>query len=135
MEKLTRNIYPGVLVGIVIIILLGLPGSCFPKVKPIGCKIELDKLVHVLLFTALSFASIWGFRKEYRNQIPKERFIWLILTFCISVCFGTFTEIAQMEVFSGRTGCIEDLEADCVGSVIGLLLFALTHQKCTKMPR
>ena len=55
LDRLTRNSIPGILCGIVILILTVLPGSMFPRVKP---AIGLDKVVHILMYAGFTFACL-----------------------------------------------------------------------------
>ena len=127
MDRLTRNSYPGILCGIAILILTGLPGSLLPSVKPV---IGLDKVVHILMYATFAFLCLWGYRKQFiDNGVEyKKRAIWLAVI--ISIAYGGLTEIIQETLVPGRTGDWFDFLADSIGTGIGALVFYLFfHRK------
>jgi VanZ like family. len=113
-------------------ILLGLPGSCFPRAKPVFGFVGIDKAVHFILFMAFSFISIWGFRKQYLQYDCVYRKKAIIITFSASVLFGGLSEILQEYVFVGREGSCMDYFCDIAGASIGLSFFLLLYSKNTK---
>ena len=130
LEKLTRNIYPGLFCGIVILILTGLPGSCFPHVKP---AIGLDKVVHTAMYASFTFLSIWGYREQFARKDKKRKRNALILTLLISIIFGALTEIMQETICYQRTGSVYDFIADVIGSLFGLAFFTFLQKKKNKI--
>ena len=130
LEKLTRNIYPGLFCGIVILILTGLPGSCFPRVKP---AIGLDKVAHIVMYAGFGFLSIWGYREPFGRKNKKEKRKSLIITFLISVVFGVLTEIMQETICINRVGSVYDFIADVIGSVLGISFFTFLQKKKNKI--
>ena len=127
MERLTRNSYPGILCGIVILILTGLPGSLFPRVKPV---IGLDKVAHILMYATFAFLCLWGYRKQFvTNGIEyRKRAIWLAVA--ISIAYGGLTELMQEFLVPTRTGDWIDFIADILGTGLGALIFYLFfHRK------
>ena len=130
LEKLTRNIYPGLFCGIVILILTGLPGSCFPRVKP---AIGLDKVAHIVMYAGFGFLSIWGYREPFGRKDKKEKRKSLILTFLISVVFGALTEVMQETICINRVGSVYDFIADVIGSVLGISFFTFLQKKKNKI--
>lgn len=130
LEKLTRNIYPGLLCGIVILILTGLPGSCFPHVKP---AIGLDKVAHIGMYAAFAFLSVWGYRQQFTQKNKKGKQKALLLTFFISICYGALTEIMQETICYQRTGSVYDFIADVIGSLLGIAFFSFLQKKKNKI--
>ena len=128
LKKLTRNSYPGILCGIVILILTGLPGSVFPHVKPI---VGLDKAVHFLMYACFAFACIWGYRQQFIANGAAYQKKALLLTLAISIAYGGLTELLQEFLVPKRTGDWLDFLADSLGTVFGVLIFYLLcrHQK------
>ena len=120
MEKLTRNSIPGILCGIVILILTGLPGSLFPRVKPV---VGYDKVAHILMYATFAFLSIWGYRWQFVNKGKAYRKKALILTLVISIAYGGMTELMQEFLVPTRTGDWFDFLADIIGTGLGVLLF------------
>ena len=129
LEKLTRNIYPGLLCGIVILILTGLPGSCFPHVKP---AIGLDKVAHIIMFAGFGFLSIWGYREQFEHKERKGKYKSLILTFLISIILGASTEIMQATICIRRSGSVYDFIADVIGSLLGIAIFTFLQKNENK---
>lgn len=132
MEKLTRNSYPGILCGIVILILTGLPGSCFPTVKP---ALGLDKIVHIFMYAGFAFACIWGYREPYSRHDKKHRRTMRIWTAIISIALGGLTEIMQETICYQRTGSWYDFLADIIGTALGLLVFSIFFDKENKIDK
>ena len=126
LERFTRNSYPGVFCAAVILLLTGLPGSLLPKVKP---ALGLDKLAHVLMYLALAFLCLWGYRKPFqeRGTAYRRRACWLTLG--IGIVYGALTEVMQEYLVPGRVGSVYDWLADLIGAVIGVLLFVFFFQK------
>ena len=86
MERLTRNSYPGILCGIVILILTGLPGSLFPRVKP---TLGIDKIVHVVMYAGFAFACLWGYRKQFvSNSLAYKRRAILMAIIILVILFA-----------------------------------------------
>lgn len=122
LDKLTRNSFPGILCGIIILILTGLPGSVFPKVKPV---VGIDKVVHVIMYAGFAFLCLWGYRKQFVSNGKAYRTRALLTTASISVAYGGITELMQEYLVPTRTGDWIDFLADAVGTLVGLLVFCL----------
>jgi len=129
LERLTRNSIPGILCGIVILILTGLPGSLFPRVKP---AIGLDKVAHVIMYAGFAFACLWGYRKQFVSNDLSYKKRAILLTIIISIAYGGLTEIMQETItVLHRSGDWRDLIADSIGTGLGILVFYLffRHKK------
>ena len=127
MERLTRNSIPGILCGIVILILTGLPGSLFPRVKP---TIGLDKVAHILMYAGFTFACLWGYRKQFVSNGLAYKKRAVLLAIVISIAYGGLTEMIQEHIVPTRTGDWFDFVADSIGTVLGALVFYLFfHRK------
>ena len=127
MERLTRNSIPGILCGIVILILTGLPGSLFPRVKP---TIGLDKVAHVIMYAGFAFACLWGYRKQFVSNDLSYKKRAILLTIIISIAYGGLTEIMQETItVLHRSGDWRDLIADSIGTGLGVLIFYLFFRR------
>ena len=127
MERLTRNSIPGILCGIIILILTGLPGSLFPRVKP---AIGLDKVAHVIMYAGFAYACLWGYRKQFVSNGLAYKKRALLLTVIISIAYGGLTEIMQETItVLHRSGDWRDLIADAIGTVLGVLIFYLFFRR------
>lgn len=131
MKRLSEGIYPGLLCALLIMVLMALPGECFPTVVTFWEWLGPDKIIHSLLFAALAFLSLWGFRKKIHSE-PHKRNMIFILTFFITIAYGGVTEILQKHLFVNRYGSILDFLADAIGCVLGLSIFILCFKKKLK---
>ena len=122
MERLTKNSIPGILCGIVILILTGLPGSLFPPVKP---AVGLDKVAHIVMYAGFAFLCIWGYRQQYLSRSKDYRRKALALAATIGIAYGGITELMQEHLVPTRTGDWFDFIADTIGVLAGLLFFSL----------
>ena len=129
MGRLIRHIYPGVLCGIIIMVLCGLPGSYFPTVRTFWEWLGPDKIVHSAMFAILSFFVIFGYRREYCERSKSYRFNLQLITLAISITYGAITEILQAYLFKGRFGSVYDFFADVIGCVLGIFIFKIIFQK------
>jgi len=116
-------------------ILVGLPGSCFPTVKTFWQWLSPDKIVHLIMFGTLAFLIPFGYRADYRHQKDDfgKRLLWLSLL--ISIAYGGLTELLQKYVFYGRVGSLFDFYADVIGCILGVFIFKLSYQKKYKKNR
>ena len=126
MEKLTRNSIPGILCGIVILVLTGLPGSVFPHVKP---ALGLDKVAHILMYACFAFLCIWGYRKQFVANGKNYRTRALMVATVVSILYGGLTELMQEYLVKTRTGDWFDFLADTIGTLLGISVFALFFRK------
>ena len=126
LKKLTRNSIPGILCGIVILILTGIPGSVFPRVKPV---FGVDKVVHVIMYATFAFLCIWGYRSPYIAKDKTRKIKALVLTAIISIAYGGLTELIQEHLVPTRTGDWFDFLADCTGVVLGISAFGIFFRK------
>ena len=125
LERLTRNSYPGLLCGIVILILTGIPGSCLPRVKPV---VGLDKVVHLLMYAVFAFLCLWGYRKQFITNGKAYHKKALLLALVISIAYGGLTELMQEYFVPLRTGDWIDFLADVIGTLLGVTIFYLFYR-------
>lgn len=126
LKKLTTKHYPGVFCGIIILVLTGIPGSCFPRVKPI---VGMDKVAHALMYAVFAFLCLWGYRHSYRTAETSWRKKMLVLAAFISIVYGGFTEIMQEYLVPGRIGDTMDFLADALGTLLGVGVFAFFFKR------
>ena len=111
--------------GIVILILTGIPGSAFPRVKPI---VGVDKVVHVFMYATFAFLCLWGYRKQFIDNGMAYRKRALLLAIIISIAYGGITELMQEHLVPSRTGDWFDFLADSIGTCIGIYVFHLFYR-------
>ena len=108
-----------------ILLLTGLPGSLFPKVKP---TLGLDKILHFLMYLGFTYITLWGYRKPYKENGMKHRrkMLWLVLA--IGIVFGALTEIMQETLIPSRSGSVYDWLADIIGCILGVAFYYFFHR-------
>ena len=108
-------------------ILTVLPGSLFPRVKP---AIGLDKVVHIFMYAGFAFACLWGYRSQFVSNGLAYKKRAVLLAIVISIAYGGLTELIQEHIVPTRSGDLFDFVADCLGTVLGVLVFYLFfHRK------
>lgn len=108
-----------------ILLLTGLPGSCFPRVKPV---VGLDKVIHLIMYLGFTYISLWGYRKPYQENgdAYRNKALWLVLV--IGILFGALTELMQETLVPSRTGSVYDWIADTIGSLLGVAIYYFLHR-------
>lgn len=132
MKRLSENFYPGLIIAILIMVIMGLPGNCFPTVVSFWDWLGPDKIVHLFVFGILSFSMLWGYRKKIITQNASSRKYAYLLTILLSISYGGLTELLQKYVFINRYGSIYDLIANAIGCVLGVIVFFLCYKKKLK---
>lgn len=115
---------PGFLWGLLILILIGLPGKDIPDMS-LWSLLTPDKVFHSVIFGIFVLLLIIGFTKQHS-------FIYLYYhaksTAVVSgVLYGGITELLQMVVFTDRTADIMDFTANAIGSCFGLVVFYIIY--------
>ena len=131
MKRLTEDFYPGLIVAIFIMVIIGMPGNYFPKVVSFWDWLGPDKIVHLLVFGMLSFSMLWGYRKKIIDATISRKYAYL-LTLLLSISYGGITEFLQKYVFINRYGSFYDFIADAIGCVLGVIVFFLCYKKKLK---
>ena len=115
---------PGIVWGLIILLLLGMPGDRLPDTFFINIP-HFDKIVHGFLFFIFVLLLVYGFAKQYRYKIL---FSYPSLSSILTgILYGGITEILQNFLFRGRTGDIFDFAADVTGCVLGTIFF-ISHK-------
>ncbi len=108
--------------GIIILILIIIPGDFIPHVHTFSEWLQWDKITHLILFGTFSFTILIGFSKYHPSVIRKKHYLF---AFIISVLYGGLTECLQYVLDMGRDGNVYDFYANIVGAFLGCLLFFL----------
>jgi VanZ family protein len=95
-------------------LLLTLPGSKLPKENWLD-KIGADKIVHVILFAALTYLWCTVFRMQGRKTLFFISFLLLL--------YGIGIEFIQKHHIPNRGFDVWDIVADAGGVLLGLYLF------------
>lgn len=85
-----------------------------------------DKLVHVVAFAGLAFLLAWAIPTNPGRPLRNVFFAGLIGT-----VYASLDELLQIPV--GRTADWQDLGADCVGILLGLLLYTSFRYSLIRM--
>ena len=113
-------------------VLMGLPGKCFPTVVNFWDWIGPDKIVHFILFGTFSFLTLWGYRNKLLSKNISYTRKAFLLSFILIISYGALTELLQKYIFINRYGCIFDFYADAIGCVLGIIIFYLYFKKKLK---
>ena len=132
MKRLTEDFYPGLIIAIFIMVIMGLPGNYFPKVVSFWDWLGPDKVIHLIVFGMLSYSMLWGYRKKILSHDVRYIKKSFLLTLLLSVSYGALTELMQKYVFINRFGSIYDFIADAIGCVLGLIVFFFYFKKKLK---
>ena len=132
MKRLTEDFYPGLIISIFIMVIMGLPGNYFPKVVSFWDWLGPDKVIHLIVFGMLSYSMLWGYRKKILSHDVRYIKKSFLLTLLLSVSYGALTELMQKYVFINRFGSIYDFIADAIGCVLGAIVFILYFKKKVK---
>lgn len=88
---------------------------------------NIDKVAH-LSFYAI-FSILWFL--YLRNKIENTKKLFLIL-FLLSVFFGIFIEFCQSTFTENRQADINDVIANTIGAVIGLIIMSFFNKRFKK---
>lgn len=122
-----RKLWPALVWAAVILILTGLPGDTFPEIIGFWDWLGPDKLVHVFMFSILSFLIFYSLRKQYRKS--KHRYMYVLIILGVTLAYGLLTEVLQANVFIGRDGNIFDFIANSIGAFTGWLVYVIMDRK------
>lgn len=121
MDRLTRNSIPGVICGLIILVLTGLPGSFVPEFETFWEWLGPDKIAHLIMFGGFVVATVWGYRNKIKddNNFRKKLILRVLI---IAVIFSALTEVMQKYLIPGRYGSWFDFYADVIGVIIGFFI-------------
>ena len=104
-----------------------MPGSYVPEITTFWEWLQPDKIVHVFVFAILSYSILYGARSQYFQS--SHRYYYVVVAVGATAFYGLLTEVLQHYIFIGRFGNVYDVLADCVGALIGWLLFYWVNRK------
>ena len=117
MKKLQfYNFIPAIIFFFFTFYLFTLPGEEIPQIDWMD-KLQVDKLVHIGLFTVLVIAFAFPFKKT--NISRRNRFKWFLRIAILGVLYGIAIEFIQKYFIANRTFGIDDMFADLIGCIIG----------------
>jgi len=86
---------------------------------------KIDKLVHIVTFSILSLSTSITLSKLRVLLDTNYRLMTLILVVC--TIFGTILEFLQQELRVGRSAELLDIVADCIGVLLGFVIFRIVY--------
>ncbi|MDP3446315.1 MAG: VanZ family protein [Ignavibacteria bacterium] len=129
MKHFLLNQWLGIIWGLIILLLTGLPGTYFPTVTTFWDWASPDKIVHLFIFGVFTFLVLYGNRTQYFGS--KKRFT-IVLAALTGIAYGGITELLQYYLFVGRDGNIFDFLANVAGCFSGIGIFMLFFRKKVK---
>ena len=82
-----------------------------------------DKLVHLCMYTVLSFLVCWGARISPKSMRP------LLLVLAMAFLWGVLMEVLQRAMHLGRSFEYADIMANFAGAAAGLLVYRYLEKK------
>lgn len=119
-----RMITPLLFVVISLTFLLLLPGNDL-EASDWWETYKIDKLVHIVTFSILSLSTSITLSKLRVLIDTNYRLMTLILVVC--TIFGTILEFLQQELRVGRSAELLDIVADCIGVLLGFVIFRIVY--------
>ena len=113
-----KGFYPAVGCAIVILILSTQPGIDLPESWM--DFLAIDKLGHAVVYGALTFLLLRGFKKEDMIGFAGNSTVSALI---ISIVYGISMELIQYLFFPGRFFELYDIIANIIGSLLGLYIF------------
>lgn len=92
--------------------------------QPIQLRSRSDFLANILLFVPLSFLLLGTLQQAY----PTYRHLFYLPVILICITFGTSIEFLQL-VFPPRSTSLNDILAQAIGSIAGVVLWSLAGQQ------
>ena len=116
-----KKFIPGIAWFFLVLVLLCLPGSEFPKKIDWLEKIYFDKWVHMGLFSILAFLLMHPFTKT-ENDVQSKLNIILKIAIAVSI-WGLATEFIQKYFAYHRSFDLWDWAADSLGALVAYLFW------------
>lgn len=92
--------------------------------------VGIDKWIHGVMYFLLTLTLLWDSQtlechhgSNGSNGAPKHKLWWIVFAF--SVIYGGFIEVLQELFFYPRTGDWWDWLADCMGVVVGMIVWII----------
>jgi len=114
--------FPAILWGLIILILMGMPGNDIPKMPWLE-HLHFDKAVHFFLYAVFTILLIRSFKKQISFTFLQKYSVATALG--IGIFYGAILEYLQGILFIDRTSDLHDLIANIIGSLGGLPLLKI----------
>lgn len=116
---MTRYLRLAIAWALLIAFLCLTPGKALPQWEWADL-LSVDKLVHMLMFGALSYLLARGIKDREGNSWSDAKV--LVVAGSISFVYGALMELLQETPGLGRNGDLVDLTANTIGAVVGAYL-------------
>jgi len=124
-----KNHIPWIVWGLLIFVLVSIPGKDLPVLSESVDHFQPDKLIHLFLYVIFVILLQRGFDAPYTNRTARENFYFYTLLAGIILSGGT--EIFQHLCISGRNATLKDFLFNTLGCVIGWLVYSFWRKKIT----
>lgn len=124
---LLKRIIPAILWALLILVLCCIPGSQMPEV-PFWDILAFDKFAHMSVFLIFTLLLKVGFLKQHQYAVLRYRVN--VISISIAITYGILIEIIQGALLIDRFIELNDMIANAIGSVLGLLIFRLIYGNC-----
>ncbi|MFZ4726168.1 MAG: VanZ family protein [Paludibacter sp.] len=128
--KFLRLYWKSIAIAIIILYLSFAPPSTFKKI-PTFEIVNLDKIVHFLMYASFTFILMFDFFRYNKNNINFRTFVYQCVIF--PIIFGGIIEIMQSSFFAPRTGSWIDFMFNISGVLFGWLIIYFTKNKWIKV--
>ncbi len=85
---------------------------------------NIDKLIHFLMYAALSLLFLIALRKNSRFKRKEQ----IIITLILVISYGLIMEVFQFYFTNDRSAELIDAFANILGSLFGLLIFPIFYK-------
>ena len=127
-----RHNFLAILWGLIILILMGMPGNDIPKMPWLE-HLHFDKIVHFFLYAVFTILLVRSFKNQTSFIFLQKYSIITALLF--GIFYGAILEYLQGVLFIDRTSDLHDLIANIIGSLGGLPLLKIIQNIETKKSR
>lgn len=111
---------------LLIILLLTLtPGDALPETNLWAELLNIDKVVHFIIFGILALLMIIGFTKQYTFAVLRKYAVAAALA--VSIGYGILIELIQIPI-PGRGLELMDMVANIIGCLLGYALFYMIYK-------
>jgi VanZ family protein len=124
---LFRHLKPAVIWAIFILVLCSIPGKQLPE-TPFWDLLAFDKTAHMAVFLVFAVLLKVSFLKQH--QFAVLRYYVNRVTLMVAIGYGVAIEILQNTLFTDRFADVNDMIANAIGAVLGLLIFKLIYANC-----
>lgn len=111
---------------LLIILLLTLtPGNALPETNLWAELLNIDKVVHFIIFGILAMLMIIGFTKQYTFAALRKYAVTAALA--VSIGYGILIELIQIPI-PGRGLELMDMVANTIGCLLGYAVFYMIYK-------